>query len=348
MSSCFVASDPVLPATLLPATVLDAALGRGHEPQRLLAGTRLFPEDLLSSERALSTAQFVRMLANLERQDGGRDTFFRLGALAMPAAFGPLAPLFASARTANDALRALLVYRRLCLPFLHLRTIRCDDACWLLLDDAGGAAGVWRPVAETVGALLVELFRSLDGARPEATWVFTHREPAHVEQYHETFGLRIVFDAPVTAVRFPRAWLERPLPGRSEVRWRIARRACATARAGTDPGPGFVEAVRTHLLRCPRREAALVPCAERFAMSPATFKRRLREHGVRFQALADRVALERTLEMLLLRGLAPDDAIRMLGYSDPSNFRRAFKRWTGRRPLELVAQARRALEPHGA
>lgn len=341
----FVATDPVLPAALLPATMLDAALGRGLEPQRLLAGTRLFPEDLFAPDRVLTTEQTARMLANLERQAGGRDTFFRLGALALPAALGPLAPLLASAPTGQAVLRALVAYRRLCLPFLQLRLVPSREHVWLLLDDAGGAASAWQPVVETFGALLVELFRSLHAPRLEATWVFSWREPAHLEQYHETFGLRLAFAAPVTAIRFPRAWLEAPLPGASAVRWRIARRACTEARRRGEPGPGFLEAVRAHLLRCPRREASLVPCAEHFAMSPATLKRRLREHGTGFQALADRTALERALELMLLRGCAPDEAIGRLGFSDPSNFRRAFRRWTGRGPMEVVEQARRVLEP---
>lgn len=345
MKRWFVASDPVLPAALLPAVLLDTALRRGVSAHRLLAGTRLFPDDLCIPGCHVSTAQVVRMLQNFARHDAGRDAFFRLGADAAPSALGPVAPLVASARSPRDALRGLVVYRRLWLPFVQIRTVGTGGHLWLLLDDGAGAGPAWRALVEVVGTALVETLRDVSGARPDATWLFPYAEPSHVEQYHEVFGTRLVFGAPITGIRFPRAWLDRALPGASPTRRRIARCVCAQLRRDRAPGPGFLEAVRGQLLREPRRDGALVPVATGFGMSPATFKRRLKEHDQRFQSLADQVALQRALELLLLRGRSPETAVRALGFSDPSNFRRAFKRWTGRRPLELVAEARRALAP---
>ena len=72
--------------------------------------------------------------------------------------------------------------------------------------------------------------------------------------------------------------------------------------------------------------------AELLDVSRRSLQRRLRSHGTCYREL-----LEATLQMLAERDLADpslsvaDVALR-LGFSDPANFSRAFRRWTGRSP----------------
>jgi AraC-like DNA-binding protein len=328
--------DAVIAAEHLPAVLVDVAARRGVHPDRLLAGTRLFEADLLRPGAAVSPAGLARMIENAVRLDLGRDLFFLLGHVCAPTALGPVGPLVASAADLDGALRALVRHRDLWAPHLFLARIRAPGGCWLLVEDAIGLGDAWPRLREAILVLVAARLGPLTGRRPQPRVVLPGPAPAAVEPWHEAFGGGVRFEAPVSALWFDAAALRAPVLTASRTRYRIGVRACAEARRQIGPRTGLLEAVHRDLFGRDRREADLVSTAARFGASPATFKRRLREHGLRFQQIADRAALHRVLLLLLVRGRDLDGIVDELGFSDPSNFRRAFKRWAGYRPRQLL------------
>ncbi len=67
-------------------------------------------------------------------------------------------------------------------------------------------------------------------------------------------------------------------------------------------------------------------------LSPRTLCRRLSEHDTSYQALLNEVRKQRALEYLTGRRWSVEKVANQLGFSDASNFRRAFKQWTGLTP----------------
>lgn len=83
--------------------------------------------------------------------------------------------------------------------------------------------------------------------------------------------------------------------------------------------------------------------AARLALSPRTLQRALREEGTTYEEL-----LDQTRRRLALRYLADSEAVIvdiafLLGFSEPSAFHRAFKRWTGYTPRQFQQLGRDAL-----
>lgn len=77
--------------------------------------------------------------------------------------------------------------------------------------------------------------------------------------------------------------------------------------------------------------------AANFAMSPRSLQRRLQEENVSFQQLANDVRKSLALRYLSTRSHAVKDVSAILGYNELSAFSRAFKRWTGKTPVEYQA-----------
>ena len=110
-------------------------------------------------------------------------------------------------------------------------------------------------------------------------------------------------------------------------------------------GPSVTEEVRRILSEALAREpneARLPAVAARLQLSERSLQRRLADEGVQFDSVLE--ALRRELANNYLED--PRVALReigyLLGYSEPSAFNRAFKRWTGTTPAAARAAIRGA------
>ena len=166
---------------------------------------------------------------------------------------------------------------------------------------------------------------------------FRHAEPAYVEQYWVHLGDSLAFDCPSTVMSLPREYLLRAWPGAGSTAQHVARQACDAQLAAWGWRASFLDLVYEHLLGLIRQPLNLERVAAAFATSPASFKRRLARHGSNFQEQLDQVRCDQALYLYQVKGYSNDAVAQYLGFSDSTNFRRSFKRWTGRVPSELEA-----------
>ncbi|HEY1399145.1 AraC family transcriptional regulator, partial [Roseateles sp.] len=111
--------------------------------------------------------------------------------------------------------------------------------------------------------------------------------------------------------------------------------AAGALAQGADPeaaSRGQLAALYDHLMAEVGGDPSLERSAQRFGVSPATLKRQLAQLGTHHQAQLDQVRAHAALYLMLLRGQRGEAVARSLGFTDKSNFRRSFKRWTGMTP----------------
>jgi AraC-like DNA-binding protein len=158
--------------------------------------------------------------------------------------------------------------------------------------------------------------------------------------------LRVFFDCPirytnreVTTVRLPSNVWHMPLvrhePALTRVLERHAQDLVSQLGDPEDPLAPIRDAIAASLAEGPRLE----DIAKRVAMSPRTLQRRLRQAGTTFQGLVDEARQRVAQGYLNDKALTIGEVAYLLGYSEPSAFVRAFKRWTGRTPRQFRAQA---------
>ncbi len=78
---------------------------------------------------------------------------------------------------------------------------------------------------------------------------------------------------------------------------------------------------------------ALETVAPRMAMSPRTLRRRLHDEGTSYHQVLEELRRELAKRYLAEPGVPVGAVGFLLGFSEPSAFHRAFKRWTGSTPL---------------
>lgn len=85
-----------------------------------------------------------------------------------------------------------------------------------------------------------------------------------------------------------------------------------------------------------RGEATIDRVAGEMGLSRQTLYRRLKEEGVTFEQLLDRLRHRLALRYLKEQRMSVKATSYRLGFSDPAAFSRAFKRWTGSPPRAMA------------
>jgi AraC-like DNA-binding protein len=180
-----------------------------------------------------------------------------------------------------------------------------------------------------------------------ASWMTGHfidLEAVHIDlarrgnaaRYIEPFRAPVYFQQPHCALLLRRHYLELPLVrGEADLNRLLESFPAELIRA--DGMAASVQArVRGLLGEDFRRELpGLAEVARRLHMASATLHRRLAAEGTSYQKIKDACRRDQAIALLRAGTLSGEDIAELLGFSDASTFLRAFKKWTGRTPMEF-------------
>ncbi|GAA5317353.1 MAG: hypothetical protein AseanaTS_25580 [Candidatus Pelagadaptatus aseana] len=96
----------------------------------------------------------------------------------------------------------------------------------------------------------------------------------------------------------------------------------------------FISAIKTHLRHNIRSGQTIDAIAEEMCLSQRTLTRRLHTMNCQYRDIKDEVMMELSQDYLINTSEPIRNISGKLGYSDASNFCKAFKRWTGSTPKE--------------
>ncbi|MFN3886547.1 MAG: AraC family transcriptional regulator [Aquabacterium sp.] len=179
------------------------------------------------------------------------------------------------------------------------------------------------------------------GACPVRQACFRWPEPAYVALATSMFRCDLRYDAGWSGLVLPLAGLDQPLSTADPASAEEAVRLCQRELDRRHADDGLANRVRRLLLDKPTGFPSLVVTARLFNMTPRTLHRRLQDEGTSFAALLDEVRHQLALQHLKAGRLTLQEIAFHLGYTDPANFRRAFKRWEGVAPSAYPTSERR-------
>ncbi|HTV86333.1 MAG TPA: AraC family transcriptional regulator [Dyella sp.] len=160
----------------------------------------------------------------------------------------------------------------------------------------------------------------------------TYAAPAYARDYSAVFQCDVRFGAQYNRILVDARWLDHPLPGYNPLTSKQALALCHQQLRGTTGSDEIVGSVERLLRSRLREHPRLTEVARTLHLSERSLRRRLAESGRIFREIHDRVRAERALELLHAGKMSVAQIGIELGFSDPREFRRAFKRWTGMPP----------------
>jgi AraC-like DNA-binding protein len=165
--------------------------------------------------------------------------------------------------------------------------------------------------------------------------VLPYAAPAHAHRYAHFLECPVEFGASVCELHYDRALLARPSQFGHKLTSSLLLANCDQLIGEAQTSAGAVGSVRQHLNAAPGRLPSLNEVAQALGTHERTLRRKLVAEGTSFAAIADGVRASRAIEHLRAAQLPIDEIAARTGFSDAANFRRAFKRWTGKSPREF-------------
>lgn len=170
---------------------------------------------------------------------------------------------------------------------------------------------------------------------------FAMPRPAHGAQYRGYFDLDPLFNAPVTRLRLPRAAAERASPCFLADIWQNAHYELTSLQRqlGARDRSKYAHFVSTTLTVREPPLPQLTDIAAEIGISARTLSRHLADEGTSYRALRQ-TAIQHWAELFLQDSSLSIEAIAtLLDFTDPSNFRRTFRRLAGMTPTQYRTQS---------
>jgi AraC-like DNA-binding protein len=299
--------------------------------------TDLTAEMVSDPETRISAAQFCVAWAEATRLSGDPALALRIAETTPAGAFGIVEYVCRSAPTLHEALRQWVRYLGILDDSVEVGLVNAGTGVALRVITESEAPA---PAAhELCFALVVLNARRLiaEGFRVGEVR-FTHRAPpGQLGRYRAFFDADVRFERKTTELVLARRVLDTPLTTADPDLLAILLPTAEEKRARRPADATFTDQVRRGLRAalC-SDEAQLSGMAKRLGLTPRSLQRRLQDEGTSFQALRDETRCT-LADRYLGEGLSVAEISFLLGFSEPSAFFRAFKRWTGLTPIERRA-----------
>ncbi len=317
--------------------LINAIQQEGINVDALRQKFNLTDERLLDANETLSPVEvqwFV--LAALENREH-IPVSFRFGKQLSVNLMGDLGQMMMSARTLAEALHDLSQYVK-AFNYLIDYDIQETPERFTLLPRLGvyacGPEYNLRFAMETALTSCLSILRFLAGTtiHPESV-SFTFEKPAYVDHYQELFGSCVEFGAERNAVVYRQEDLAREVVTGNPVVHELFKKRCEEKLKAIDSRQS-IESLARNFLKSHETIPGFEELAFALGFTPSSLRRKLVAADTSYQMLVDEIRQERAQRLLRNRRMSVEYIAIQLGFADASNFRRAFKRWTGETPSD--------------
>lgn len=322
------------------STLVGLLAERDVSESDLLQGTGLEPQQT-RGEFSISARQMDAVAANALRLSGDAQFGLRLGAHINVPSQGIFGYALMTSATVGDALKLLIRYSRAILPSIHIGVRQQEGRVAVFVEAGQLPLPLARFYCEVLYAAILHNGRLLIGENTGAITrlELNYRPPRDAAEYLQIFGPDTRFDSTQCALSLPEASLAIAISTANPVAQEIFRRECDRLSALDHRRGSVSERVQQLLVQAGSEFPTSAAVARQLHMSESTLQRRLASEGCRYQQLLDQVRYRLAREYLQGTTLPVAEIASLLGFSDTTNFRRSFRRWSNTTPSAIRGAA---------
>ena len=320
---------------ILLRLVYEAMQKAGVDTEKVLKRLGISEDYLYQTDLRTPHAAQVLFWQVVEDVAGDPDIGLKLGQ-NLPTYKGQvLEYLFLSSPTFGEGVRRAMNYQRLLTDAADFDLHCGEELSYMVLNAASPEVRRIGHFTEAFVQGAITFFRSVtdDHFRPECV-DFEHERSRGKDRVERVLGCTVRFGCAETRVYFPTGLLDYPSPHHEPRLLDLHERFASEQVAELEKKDIVGQVERLVAEQLDSGEVTLDAVAERLDMKPRTLRTRLAEADTSFNQVLSHFRYRLACRLLAATDESIDEIVYLTGFSEPSTFYRAFKRWSGMTPIE--------------
>jgi AraC-like DNA-binding protein len=321
------------------AAVYDLLVNLGVSAEEILRGVNIRFEEVHSPKTRISQRQLMTAYQNAMQLSADRHLPYRIGTTIHVSTYGMYGYAILCCPDFRKAMDFATRYHALAAP---LATIEFREegerATWSIEPILHSVADrrLYRFIAELQIGIHISLMRDIMGqafAPQEVCLSYPQADDFGLTA--ELVGCSVRFMRPANQIVFNSSWLDQAARLGNKTTYPAILAMCDDLLGDLILRTGTAGKVRAILLRDIANPPTFDATAKLLEVNARSLRRQLRQQGISFRGLRDELRAQLALRYLRSTNLANEDIALALGFSEASNFRRAFHRWMGKAPSQI-------------
>jgi AraC-like DNA-binding protein len=317
--------------------LMELAVAKGASEAQLTQRSGIASEDLLDRDKRIPLGRYQALMLASKVLCNAPALGVQLGEAAVFSQISIVGLICTCADSTAEAFAQINRYGRLVVevdghrPEGRFKIVPGDGEVWLV--DTRQDPNSFPELTESAFAIMINMARELSD-KPFAKEVhFTHADPGAHEEYERILGAPVVFGCDRNAFLVEESLMHMKLsPPDRYVFGVFSERADAMMESlkSSSTIRGLVESELIPILHTGVLDMARI--AQSLGLGRQTLYRKLKAEGTNYEKLLDELRHKMAMHYLSAKKVSLNETAYLIGYSDPTAFSRAYKRWTGTRP----------------
>lgn len=305
----------------------------GCDPKTLFIKAGLDPDKLHHPGSRYSARSTFRLWEMAREETGDPCLGLKVAGFWHPSAVHALGFAWLASTTLEEAFQRLVRYYRVVTDLERLTFEEFSDAMRLSLHELKPESPATDEMYDSFFATITMLCRSSYGEHLNPLRVcMRHPVPGQAQAFRDFHRAPVRYGANEDAIYFGKAEVCQALPTANAELAHASDQIIARYMAHLDRTHMSMRVKAELIDRLPSGNATQQVIADALHVSLRTLQRRLAEEGTTYSSVLDETRSELATQHVKWSQLSIKEIGFLLGFSEPSNFARAFKRWTGVAP----------------
>ncbi|MCE8021654.1 AraC family transcriptional regulator [Halomonas sp. MCCC 1A11036] len=318
------------------AALVGAVAEQGIPAEEVLRGLGLSQEALTDPATLVSIKQYIDACTNVIEAGANLSTPFETAARLHLTAYGMYGYALLTSPTIRDYFNFGVKYHPLATPTMHMTWRETEEAAIFEFREAYSYITNTKTRNFLIQQQLAQnVIHIRDAVGPSLTPMkaLLSYPGTDITEIHERYlCCDCYFDQETSEIHYPKEILDQsPLLG-NQLSIKLLQETCNQLLGQTKISSGITGEVYQILMMSPNSFPSMEAVANLLCITTRTLRRKLDAEGTSYREILDDARCTLAAEYLQATKMSTEDIAARLGFSDSANFRRAFKRWTGKSP----------------